>query len=460
MATDSPTRALGQFVSDLRYDDIPDDIRHEARRALLDTIGCGVFGATLPWCKAAMAGAAIWSGAGDVPVWGTDRRVAPDTAALINGTQVHSFELDDLHKEAILHPGGVTIPALLAVVQTVDRTITGKEFLAAVVAGYEVSIRVGLATGLGLLHRGWHNNGVLGTFGAAAGVARLFGLSADGATDAIGMAASQSAGLMSAQYSSMIKRIHAGKAAQSGLYAAVFAQQGIRGIRDVFETGYGGFAATFTDEYHLADLTAGLNQEWRTGGIGFKPYPACGSSHTGIDAALSMVKDDGVRASDITAIRIASSTATEKHVGWAYVPDTVTTAQMNLPFAVASAFVRGSVTPDAFGDDALRDPAVLDIAGKIEVTADPEIDSRGRAFRHEIRMTVELADGRTLTRHVEHATGSDRFPLTDGDLVAKFDSLADAVLPSDRVAALRQAVWTIEEATDMRELNELLAVSG
>lgn len=458
MATESPTRALGRFVSDLSYDRIPENIRHQACRALLDTLGCGLFGATLPWCAAVADSARTWSGAGDVPVWGTALMVAPDAAALVNGTQVHSFELDDLHKEAILHPGGVTIPALLAVVATVDRMITGREFLAAVVAGYEVSIRVGLATGLGLLHRGWHNNGVLGTFGAAAGSAVLLGLDADQATDAVGMAASQSAGLMSAQYSSMIKRIHAGKAAQSGLYAAAFAQHGIQGIRDVFETGYGGFPATFTDAYHLDELTAGLNEEWRTAGIGFKPYPACGSSHTGIDAALSMVKDDGVRAEEIAAIHIESSTATAKHVGWPYFPDTVTTAQMNLPFAVASAFLRGSVTPDAFTDDALHDTDVVDLAGKVTVAGVADIDAKGRAYRHEIRMAVTLADGRTLTREVSHATGSDRFPLADGELIAKFDSLAGKVLPPINVQALRQLVWNLPDVPDMREFSQLLAV--
>src|SRR5262249_24334606 len=158
---------------------------------------------------------------------------------------VHSFELDDLHKEAIIHPGGVTLPAALAAVYMLDRPVSGEELTTAVAAGYEVAIRVGMGIGVGLLHRGWHNNGVLGTFGGAVAAGRLLGLDAAGMADCIGIAGTQSSGLMSAQFGSMIKRVHAGKAAQSGLYAATFAAHGLRGIRDVFDVDYGGFLSTF-----------------------------------------------------------------------------------------------------------------------------------------------------------------------------------------------------------------------
>lgn len=454
------TRALGAFAAALSFEDLPPEVRHQGVRAILDTIGCGLFGSRLPWCRAVLAMVGGWGGSGPVPVWGTDARVAPDAAALTNGTQVHSFEMDDLHKEAIIHPGGVTVPALFAVVDSSERAISGRQFLTAAIAGYEVSIRVGMATGVGLLHRGWHNNGVLGTFGGAAGAGRLLELSEDAMTDAIGMAASQSAGLMSAQFSSMIKRIHAGKAAQSGLYAAALADEGIRGIRDVFETDYGGFPATFADAYELDELTVGLGEQWRTEAIGFKPYAACGSSHTGIDAALDMRRADGVRAEDIVTITIESSTATAKHVGWPYAPDTVTTAQMNLPFAVASAFLFGSVSVDAFADERLTDPHVIELAGRVRVVGDEAIDAKGRTYRHEIRMRVELADGRVIDRAVPHARGSEHHPLSDEELDAKFTELAEHALAPDQAERLRGALRDIEAVQDMREISALLVAGA
>lgn len=459
-AAAGPTRTLGAFAAGLSFDDLPAEVRHQGTRAILDTIGCGLFGSRLPWCHAVLGMVGRWSGSGPVPVWGTDARVAPDAAALANGTQVHSFEMDDLHKEAIIHPGGVTVPALFAVVDSSDRTISGAEFLTAAIAGYEVSIRVGMATGVGLLHRGWHNNGVLGTFGGAAGAGRLLALSPDAMTDAIGMAASQSAGLMSAQFSSMIKRIHAGRAAQSGLYAAALAKQGIRGIRDVFETEYGGFPATFADAYELEQLTVGLGEQWRTEAIGFKPYAACGSSHTSIDAALDMCRADGVRAEDIVSITVESSTATAKHVGWPYAPDTVTTAQMNLPFAVASAFLFGAVSVDAFTDERLTDPRVLELAGKVRVVGDEAIDAKGRTYRHEIRMRVELADGRVIDRAVPHARGSEHHPLNDEELDAKFLELAQHAVSAAQAERLRGALRNIEAVGDMREISALLVPGG
>lgn len=454
-ATDS-ARSLGDFAAGLAYADLPEGVRRQITRATMDALGCGLFGSTLPWCRAVLAAATTWGGTGATPIWGTRTQISPDAAALVNGTQVHSFELDDLHKEAIIHPGGVTLPAMFAVLSATDRPFSGQHFLVAAAAGYEVSIRVGMATGLGLLHRGWHNNGVLGTFGGAVGSGVLMGLTATQMADAISMAATQSAGLMAAQYSSMVKRIHAGKAAQSGLYAAAWAREGIAGIDAVFETPYGGFASTFADTYDLNELTRGLGTEWRAANVGYKPYPACGSSHTSIDAALALQKEYGFTADDIAAIDIDSSTATAKHVGWAYAPGTVTTAQMNLPYAVATAFRFGEVTTSHYTTEAMADPQTVKLANMVNVVGDDAIDAKGRSHRHEIRMAVRLHSGETVRRDVTHALGSEHHPLDDAALERKFRGLAAAALPADQVDELVDAIWNLSDADDVRDLAALL----
>lgn len=451
------TQQLAEFAAELKYADLPETVIHQIRRAILDAVGCGLYGSRLPWSATTLKTAQACGGTGDIPIWGTQARLAPEGAALVNGTQVHSFELDDLHKEAIIHPGGVTLPAAIAAVRMAQRPVSGEEFITAIAAGYEVSIRVGMAIGLGLLHRGWHNNGVLGTFGGAVAAGRILGADSEGMADAISIAATQSAGLMSAQFGSMIKRVHAGKAAQSGLYAASFAAHGLRGIRDVFDVGYGGFLSTFADEYDAGELVRDLTTGWRAANIGFKPYPACGSSHTSIDAALSLREEHQIAPETITEITVHSSTATEKHVGWPYAPDTVTTAQMNLPYSVACSFLHGSVTVDHFSPERLRDPEIIALAKRVHVIGDPDIDAKGRAFRHEIRMEVTLADGTRMNKDVSHARGSEHVPLTDDDLKDKFRSLATQVLAPDHVGDIERAIWKLDSSPDIWPTAESLA---
>ena len=458
MAVASRTARIAEFASGLRYEDLPEPVVYAAKRCILDAVGCGIYGSVLPWSKTVLGTLRRLDGGGTATVWGTDHRMSAPSATLVNGTFVHSFELDDLHKEAIIHPGGVSIPAILAAIETEARDASGRDIVVAVVAAYEVSIRVGLATGLGLLHRGWHNNGVLGTFAAAAGVGRLLGLETAPMMDAIGMAGTQSAGLMAAQYGSAVKRMHAGRAAQSGLYAAELAADGFRGIRNIFEAGYGGFHNTFTEEYDLDELTKGLGAVWEILQVGFKPYPACGSNHTSIDAIAALRGEHEFTPAEVIAVTVEGSTATRDHVGWPYAPDTVTTAQMNLPYAVARALLDSSVSVASFSEEAISDPRAVAIASRVQVTASPEIDEKGRAHRHEVRLSLKLSDGRTLTRSVVHARGSSQFPLSDEDLDRKFTDLVGNVLPG-RAAELSETIRNLEALDQALTLTEQLASS-
>lgn len=456
MTEASRTARIAEFASKLQYDDLPGPVVHAAKRCILDAIGCGVYGSTLPWCATVLGTMQRLDSGGGASVWGTDHRLSSPSATLVNGTFVHSFEMDDLHKEAIIHPGGVSIPAILATIETEVRDASGRDLIVAVVAAYEVSIRVGLATGLGLLHRGWHNNGVLGTFAAAAGVGRLLGLAVEPMMDAIGMAGTQSAGLMAAQYGSAVKRMHAGRAAQSGLYSAELAADGFRGIRTIFETGYGGFHNTFTEEYDLAELTRDLGAVWEITNVGFKPYPACGSNHTSIDAISALRGEHAFGVEEVAAVSIEGSTATRDHVGWPYEPDTVTTAQMNLPYAVARALMDRTVSVASFSPEAITDPAAVALASRVRVTASPEIDKKGRAHRHEVHLSIQLQDGRTLAKSVTHAKGSSQFPLSDEDLDRKFTDLTGSILPG-RAEQLRAVIRNLEAMDRAQDLCAQLA---
>src|SRR5213075_2650872 len=239
-------------------------------------------------------------------VWGTTEHLSAPHAALANGTQVQSFELDDVHRAGVLHVGAVVLPALLAVAE-LKRNLSGREFLAAAAAGYETGPRVGLCMGPEHIGQGWHSGATVGVFAAAAAAARGLNLSEEKTIHALGIAGTQSAGLMAAQYGAMVKRMHAGRSSQSGLYGALLAAQGFTGIENVFEAEYGGFCTTFSrshDRFRLSKLTAGLGSMWQTMGVALKFYACVGSNHTTLDALSALRAEHRFGADDVARVTV------------------------------------------------------------------------------------------------------------------------------------------------------------
>src|SRR5262252_5166181 len=280
------TRRIAGFVSGLTYERIPAEVRERIKLLMLDSLGCAIYGADLEWCRILRETCAGLDATRTTSIWGTNRRLSAPHAALVNGTQVQGFELDDVHREGVLHVGAVTLPALIALAETNAR-LSGEDFIAAALAGYEIGPRVGLCMGPQHIGQGWHSGATVGVFAAAAAAARALALDAENAVHALGIAGTQSSGLMAAQFGAMVKRMHAGRAAQSGLYAALLASEGFTGITDVFEAPYAGFCTTFSrsqDRFDLTALTAGLGERYETMRVSLKFYACVGSNHTTLDA--------------------------------------------------------------------------------------------------------------------------------------------------------------------------------
>src|SRR5262247_729228 len=358
-AADNPhTRGIAEFVAGLTYERIPAEVIARIKLLILDALGCAVYGTELPWSRILVATLSGLDHTGACAVWGTGRRLSAPHAALANGTLVQSFELDDVHRAGVLHVGAVTLPALMAVVE-LKGGMRGRDFLTAAVAGYEIGPRVGLCMGPEHIGQGWHSGATVGVFSAAAGAAAALRLPAGQVVHALGIAGTQSAGLMAAQYGAMVKRMHAGRAAQSGLYGALLAEAGFTGIVDVFESPYGGFCTTFSrsqDRFRLAELTSGLGERFETMGVALKFYACVGSNHTALDAIRAIQARHPFAADDVAKITVHGSQATVDHVGWPYKPQGLTSAQMNLPFCVATLLAEGDVFVDQFSDAAVTDP--------------------------------------------------------------------------------------------------------
>lgn len=455
-AATSPTQTLAEYISGLTYKDIPHEVISHIKLCVIDSLGCALFGSTLPWGKIITSFAKEMGKGKGARIWGDGAEVPSTSAPLANGTLIHSFEMDDLHRVGVIHPGAEAIPAADAVVRRVDH-VDGKRFLTAVVAGYEVGCRVGMTGGASQLRRGFHPSATSGTFAAGAAAAKMLQLNPLRTLHTLGIAGTQAAGLMAAQHASMVKRMHPGRSAQAGVYGALLAAKGFTGIEDILEASYGGFCSTFCDNPNLSFLTQDLGERFETLNVGCKPYPCCGSNHTSIDALKKILREHPeVCAENVNKIRIRTTRATKLHVGWPYEPKSMTTAQMNLLFCVAVLLHDRDFFVEQVTEKSIRSEAVLKTTKKIEVLEDSELEALGDEGRHGVNLEVQLQDGRHYSEKVLHAKGSDKHPMTREEVLQKFRLLASHVLSRSRVERLEDTLLKLEKLDDAKKLAKLL----
>jgi 2-methylcitrate dehydratase PrpD len=461
VSADNPyTRRVAEFVASLTYDAIPAEVRHRIKLLMLDAFGCGLYAADLVWSRILQRTLGQLDTTRACAVWGTAQKLSAPHAALVNGSQVQGFELDDVHKVGVLHTGCLVLPPLIATAET-RPGMSGREFLTAAVAGYEIGPRVGICMGPEHIAQGWHSGATVGVYASAAAASRGMKLDADKTVHALGIAGTQSCGLMAAQFGSMVKRMHAGRAAQSGLYAAQLADAGFTGILNVFESEYGGFCTTFSrspDRFKLAELTAGFGSVWQTMNVALKFYSCVGSNHSTLDAIQELQAAHPFRADDVEKIVVHGSEVTVNHVGWKYVPQGFTAAQLNLSYCIATLLLDGEVFVDQFTEAKLTDPARLALAAKVSVLHDPAITARGPKFRQMVRVEMFLKDGTRLERMREVSRAKESF-AADAMVVKKFETLAAHVLPPAQLRELADMVLDLEQVADASGLARLLTVA-
>ncbi len=459
-SNDNPhTSAIAQFISQLRFEDIPADVITRIKLLILDSLGCAFYGSDLEWSRILRATLAKLDTTKACRVWGTPERLSAPHAALVNGTLIQSFELDDVHRQGVLHVGAVTLPPLLAVTE-LRPGLSGRDFLTSAVAGYEIGPRVGKCMGPQHIGQGWHSGATVGVFSAVSGAAAALRLSSEQAVHALGIAGTQSSGLMAAQYGAMVKRMHAGRAAQSGLYGALLAEAGFTGIVDIFESPYGGFCSTFsrsTDRFNLDELSWELGRQWETMRISLKFYSCVGSNHTTLDAIRMMQNKTRFGADDIASIVVHGSQVTVEHAGWPYKPQGLTSAQLNLPFCVATLLLEGDVFVDQFTDAVVDDQRRIELSKKVSVVEDPAITSRGSNYRHMVRVEVHLKNGVKLEQTVEVPRGSEASFASEAEIVQKFKKLATHVVSDGNADEVVNLVLGAEKLARAEQIVQALA---
>ncbi|MGZ8231626.1 MAG: MmgE/PrpD family protein [Burkholderiales bacterium] len=447
---ENATRDLARFASALRYEDLPAEVVERIKLSVLDSIGCMLFGATLPWTRK-VADFALAEGARAVAsLVGMGSKTSVSLAALVNGTGGHAFELDDIHKESIIHMGSLATPVAFAFAEA--RGAGARDVITAMTAGYEIGARVGNAATMSLFFRGFHPQGTSGAFSAAATAARMLGLDSNRFQHALGIVGSQAGGLMAAQEGAMVKRFHSGRAAQSGVYAATLAAADFTGILDVLEAPYGGYLTCYSGEPNPARLTDGLGSTWETLNVGYKPHAAVTSIHTALDGLAEIMRENGLAAADIERVEAGLSPMTHVHCAWGYKAQGVTAAQMNLFYGLAVIALDGMAFTEQYRESRLSDPRVLDFITRIEAHVDREIEGMGAPFRHAARIKVRARGGRAFEKLLLHRRGSPEHPLKPEEIEYKFRHVVSPCVPKSRTDRIVELVGTLERMTDLSEL--------
>ncbi len=439
---------LSRFAAGLSFEDIPGAVLARVKLLILDALGCGLGSNAYDFADASLAGAVALGGAGPCSVIGRAVRLPLRDAAMINGMLIHGLDFDDTHLASIVHPTAACLPTALTMGEALG--VDGRAMLVAYAAGMETAIRVGAAARGGFHHAGFHATGIVAHFSAAVVAGRLLGLSAEAITAAQGIAASTASGVqVFLEEGAWTKRLHPGWAAVAGITAARLAQNGFRAPTRPYEGRFGLFETHLQHPAAPVDVAAELatlGRVWELAATAIKPYPVCHFIHGCADAAIELHAE--VPAAAIARVEALLPRETMPIVAEPHAakirPGNDYEGKFSAQFVVATCLLRGAFGLADLMPEALRDPAVLDLAARVSCAADPD-SAFPAAFSGGVRL--HLRDGRTLFRHVRVNSGAGERALDEPAVSTKFLASAALVIPRDQAERIRDAVLTLETHT-------------
>lgn len=425
---------------------VSERVFHHARRAVVDWYAALIPGSVMPVTEKLKAALADELGAGGAHL-ALGGRAPARVAALINGTAAHAAEVDDIFKHAIYHPGAPTISAALAVGQQLN--VNGELFLRAVIAGYEVSTRIGQAMGREH-YKYWHNTGTIGVFGSAAACSVLLKLSPNAGAHALATAATFAAGLQQAfKMDSMSKPLHSGRAAEAGVLAALGAAQGMTGSLDILEGEFGmGYAMSGSPDWQA--VLSDLGDTYNICEMTFKNHACCGHTFAPIDGAMALKREHGISVEQIERV-VVSTYGPALDVAGNPAPRTAAEARFSIPFVVATALLYGRVRLSAFTDERLGDRKLRSLMGKIKLEIDPGIDAAFPGQR-AAKVCIHTHEGKQYQFVQPTRKGDPDMPLTDIELKEKFNELVQPLLGQARTSLVSGKLWDLNKDSSLDEL--------
>lgn len=442
---DAVTRKLARHLANFRYEDLPEPVISEARRGILDWLGCAIAGSRHRTLDILTAVVDEFDSPAHATVIARQHRVGLREAALINGQMGHVLDYDDTHMAGVvLHTSSPVLAALLALSDT--QTVKGSDFIAAYVAGFDAGVRLG-QTSPGHHKGGWHLTGTLGTFAAAAAAGKLLGLTEAQMVHALGISGTQAAG-MQQNRGTMCKSFHAGNAAANGVLAARLARRGYDSSQEIVE-GKRGFCRIYSDVAKPEALADALGTRWEIARNGHKPY-ACGVVlHPAIDAVIALRRAHGIDATKVEQIDLRVHPLVLAITGVSD-PRTGLKAKFSIRHSAAVALVDGAAGTLQYTDARSQDPLVLALRDKVTVEADETLAN------DQARATV-VVGGKRYETFVEHASGTVGNPMSNAAIEEKFRANAEPVIGAERTDRIVKWVADLARQTDMRELLALCA---
>jgi 2-methylcitrate dehydratase PrpD len=442
--SDQVTRTVARWASSCTLGHIPEEVRTEGVRTVVNWLGCAVGGVSHETVDRALDAVRLFSGPQQATVLGRGDRLDALHAALVNGISSHVLDYDDTHLKTIIHPAGPVASAALAVAEM--RPVSGAELLAAMVVGVEVECRIGNAVYPEHYDRGWHITGTTGVFGAAAAVGRLLGLDEQRMTWALGIAATQSSGFRE-MFGTMCKSFHPGRAAQNGAMAAFLAQSGFDSSERSIEAPRG-WANVLSTKQDYAEILDGLGERWEAGLNTYKPF-ACGIViHPTIDGCIQLREQLGEAVREIESVALRTHPLVLELTGKA-APKTGLEGKFSVFHAAATALLRGDGSPTAFTDEVVNDPEIVALRQKVKADTDRSI------HEDQVELVVTLKGGRRVEKRVEHAIGSLDRPLSREELERKFVNQTAPILGEAAATRLLGEAWRLPELQDAAAIARL-----
>jgi 2-methylcitrate dehydratase len=449
------TARMSRWAAGLQYRDLSQDAIYQAKRFLMDSIGCALGGYQQHDVKIALEVLGEVAGRGPATVIATGERIDPISATLANALMIRCMDYNDIYwKQDPSHPSDI-FPAALACCERAGSG--GEELIVGLVLGHEFEMRLCEAAFPGIRERGWHH-ATLTAFVSPIVAGRALHLSWEQIQHAIGISASHhcTLGAVTAGKLTMMKNTVDPMATQSGVFAALLAEKGYSGPEHVVD-GKEGLAHVFGPEWKLNLLTDGLGESWRITQCGMKAFPTEALTHTPISAVLDLVKTNDLHPEQVEKIQIRSLARAADILSdpSKYDPHTRETADHSLPYVIAAALVERQVTPAQFTMEKIMDAKIRAQLKKVEVVADPEIEKVFPALQRVI-VIITTTDGRALSKQLDFPKGDPRNPLTDQEVEEKFAALAEGVLSTAAQSRVKEAIWNLEDCDSVRKLMALM----
>ena len=448
------TATMSQWAAGLKFEDLSQDAIYQAKRFLLDSVGCALGGYQQHDVVIALEVLDEIAGPGKATVIGTGKSMDAVSASLANALMIRCMDYNDIYwKQDPSHPSDI-FPAAIACCERAGGD--GRELIVGLVLGHEFEMRLCEAAFPGIRERGWHH-ATLTAFVSPIVAARMLHLDCNKMQHAIGISASARAtlGAVTAGKLTMMKNTVDPMAAQSGVFAALLAEKGYSGPEHVID-GKEGLVHCFGPEWKLNILTDGLGDSWRITQCGMKAFPTEALTHTPISATLALVKDNDLKPDEVSKVHIRTTARGADILSDAskYDPQTKETADHSLPYVIAAAVAERQVTPLQFTMEKIMDPTILAQLNKIVVVADAEIEKVFPALQRVV-VTMQTTDGREFTKQLDYPKGDPRNPLTDKEIEEKFEAPAEPVMtPAARRRAM-DAIWNLDKQASVTELMKL-----